>query len=212
MLLLLARHGNTFSPGQKVVWLGAKDDLPLVESGQMQAKILGQTLAELGLKPDCVFYGPLKRAERYAELVVESLSQGAPIPISVEARLNEIDYGLWSGCSDAEIIEKYGAAALEEWNKFANRPKNAAWQPSDEILKKEAKEFLAGLQASSYDLVLLVSSNGRLRYLCEALGGKLAEGKMKTGHISLARIDISQTQIISWNQAPAQLKDALAQS
>ncbi len=29
MLLLLARHGNTFNKGDKVVWVGAQTDLPL---------------------------------------------------------------------------------------------------------------------------------------------------------------------------------------
>ena len=31
--LLLVRHGNTFAPGDRVVWVGKGQDLPLVESG-----------------------------------------------------------------------------------------------------------------------------------------------------------------------------------
>jgi probable phosphoglycerate mutase len=38
MQLILSRHGNTFSPQDAVVWVGAKQDLPLVDSGVLQAK------------------------------------------------------------------------------------------------------------------------------------------------------------------------------
>ena len=42
--LLLVRHGNTFSPGDRVSWVGRGEDLPLVESGRAQASALGATL------------------------------------------------------------------------------------------------------------------------------------------------------------------------
>ena len=41
MLLLLARHGNTFDKGDKVVWVGARTDLPLTAKGREQARALG---------------------------------------------------------------------------------------------------------------------------------------------------------------------------
>ena len=37
MRLILSRHGNTFSPGEKAVWVGRRSDLPLVEEGRRQA-------------------------------------------------------------------------------------------------------------------------------------------------------------------------------
>ena len=37
--LLLVRHGNTFGPGDAVTWVGAREDLPLVESGEAQARM-----------------------------------------------------------------------------------------------------------------------------------------------------------------------------
>ena len=45
MLLLLARHGNTFNKGDKIVWVGARTDLPLTAKGREQALALGQALA-----------------------------------------------------------------------------------------------------------------------------------------------------------------------
>ena len=45
MLLLLARHGNTFEPSDKVVWVGARTDLPLTSMGREQAAALGEGLS-----------------------------------------------------------------------------------------------------------------------------------------------------------------------
>lgn len=56
--ILLARHGNTFGPGDTPVWVGAKEDLPLVESGEAQARALGEALAAAGLTPGRIVCGP----------------------------------------------------------------------------------------------------------------------------------------------------------
>ena len=49
MDILFARHGNTFGPGDKVVWVGRETDLPLVEKGLAQAEAAGQALVRAGL-------------------------------------------------------------------------------------------------------------------------------------------------------------------
>ena len=46
--ILLARHGNTFGPGDRIVWVGAQEDLPLVEKGEEQARALGNALRGAG--------------------------------------------------------------------------------------------------------------------------------------------------------------------
>ena len=44
MDILCARHGNTFAPGQRAVFVGAKEDLPLTEEGETQARDLAIAL------------------------------------------------------------------------------------------------------------------------------------------------------------------------
>ena len=53
--LIIARHGNTFGPGDTPTRVGARTDLPLVESGKAQAKALGLHFLENGLVPDVVY-------------------------------------------------------------------------------------------------------------------------------------------------------------
>lgn len=47
--LIIARHGNTFGPDDTPTRVGARTDLPLVESGIQQARLLGTHLRALGL-------------------------------------------------------------------------------------------------------------------------------------------------------------------
>ena len=49
MLLLLARHGNTFEKGDKVVWVGARTDIPLTAKGRDQAAALAAGLQPVSL-------------------------------------------------------------------------------------------------------------------------------------------------------------------
>ena len=52
--LLIVRHGNTFAAGEVARRVG-KTDVPLVASGEEQAKELGQYLATRQLTPDIAF-------------------------------------------------------------------------------------------------------------------------------------------------------------
>ena len=114
--LLLARHGNTFAPGQKVVWVGARDDLPLVESGIAQANILSEVLKNNAIKPNAVYAASLKRTVTYAQIICDQLNL-SQTPV-IDKRLNELDYGDWSGLSNNEIEERYGKDELEGWSKY----------------------------------------------------------------------------------------------
>lgn len=204
MLMLLARHGNTFSPGQKVVWVGAKNDLPLVESGILQAKHLAEHLLKHKIFPSQIYAGPLQRSRHYAELIMRGV--GKQLQIKLDPRLDEIDYGSWSGLSDAEIAGKYGASALAAWNNLSQRPQTADWQPGEAVIRAEVASMLDELQNNAaQETVLLVSSNGRLRYFCEALGGKISQGKMKTGHLSAVLCKDGKSELLFWDAAPEKI-------
>jgi broad specificity phosphatase PhoE len=73
MLLLLARHGNTFNKGDKVVWVGARTDLPLTAKGHEQALALGQALAPFAPRIKRVISGPLLRTREHAGFLCDAL-------------------------------------------------------------------------------------------------------------------------------------------
>ena len=212
MLLILARHGNTFGPGDTPVWVGAKEDLDLVEKGLEQSRAIGRALSRAGVIPDRVIAGPLKRTRIGAELATEHC--GFSGEIEIEERLKEIDYGVWGGRSDAEISETWGEAAIHDWRERSIPPAGAGWTPTPDQLATNARAVLdtATRDRSADMAVLIITSNGILRYFHTLLAGASAppeESKVKTGHMGAARINTDGLKLLAWNQPPEAMESAL---
>lgn len=197
--LLLARHGNTFGPGDKVVWVGAREDLPLVEKGEAQARELGEVLKTSGRTPERIISGPLKRTRRAAEIIGELC--GFDREIEIDTRLREIDYGSWGGKSNDEIEVEFGLEALTEWDVHHRRPAGVDWTPSEDVLKENALAAMADAVAEN-GFALVVTSNGILRYMHAALAGDDANAKVKTGNCCAAEIDGTIGTRLFWNEKP----------
>ncbi len=195
--VLLARHGNTFSPGDKVVWVGAKEDLPLVQKGEEQAAALGNALREAHLTPERIITGPLLRTRRAADLV--AVLCGFHGKIEIDKRLREIDYGSWGGKSCDEIIAEFGAEAHRTWNEDHRRPEGADWSPDETTLRANALAVMRDA-ALSRRFTLIITSNGVLRYMHGVLAGEDHDVKVKTGNI--CAVDIEAGQRLFWNQTP----------
>ena len=90
MLLLLARHGNTFNKGDKVVWVGARTDLPLTAKGREQAQALGQALMPFAPQIKRVISGPLLRTREHAAIICEGLKPPSPRPSPQGEREKEL--------------------------------------------------------------------------------------------------------------------------
>ncbi|MCD8562767.1 MAG: histidine phosphatase family protein, partial [Alphaproteobacteria bacterium] len=73
--LIIARHGNTFGPGDTVTYVGGRTDLPLVEKGVEQAKALGRYLKDNRLIPDVVYSSLLKRTQETARIAVKKAAR-----------------------------------------------------------------------------------------------------------------------------------------
>ena len=213
MLLILARHGNTFGPDDTPVWVGANEDLDLVEKGLEQSREIGRGLVAAGVVPDRILAGPLKRTRTGAALAAEQC--GFSGEIEIDERLREIDYGVWGGKSDAEIAERWSADAIEAWRERSIVPAGAGWSPSPEALKANARAvYDAATRDRGHDTaVLIVTSNGILRYFHALLAGDTArpeDAKVKTGRLGAARISQAGADLLLWNAEPTALKAALA--
>jgi broad specificity phosphatase PhoE len=210
MRILLARHGNTFGPGEKPVWVGRESDLPLVERGIEQAHAMAAGLAAKQLIPTSVLCGALRRTRRTAEIVVADLGL-ADAPI-VDPRLNEIDYGSWAGHSSDEIASKLGQAdAMRRWGEDDIWPTGAGWVSTEAEILGNIDGFLADLQADPGACPLVVSSNGIVRFVPRLLGltdprdGNAGSFRIRTGHMAaIARHD-GRLALRCWDVAPGDL-------
>jgi len=88
-VIVFARHGQT-APNRDGLVLGRADP-ELTEEGRRQAARLGEALA--GEPVTAILTSPLLRARQTAEAVAAACG----VPVTVDERLVEIDWGTWEG-------------------------------------------------------------------------------------------------------------------
>jgi broad specificity phosphatase PhoE len=217
MEVILSRHGNTFNPHDPVVWTGSKNDLSLVKKGEQQALALVQYLRDENIVPSAVYCGPLQRTKRYAEIVVSELCLDKEP--RVDQRLNEVDYGDWTGLTTRQVIARHGKEVFEGWDQKSVWPplNGGGWGGSPEALRLEVRSFMDELMRThrANDVILVISSNGRLRYFLSLIKNepdsetefdrriKAGTFKVKTGNICKMMIQNGDISLESWNQNPS---------
>ena len=178
--LIIARHGNTFRPGETPTRVGAHTDLPLVE--EERARGIGRYLKQIkGLTPTRIVAAPLQRTMNTARLAAEEL--GNPAPVTPDARFVEVDYGPDENKTEPEVmarlgrvaceargekpesltpeqLEALGAEAIELWNTRAIAPDG--WQVDVPAIIEAWRRLADEVQEG--ETVLCVSSNGVIRF------------------------------------------------
>ena len=209
MRVVLVRHGNTFSPGEQAVWVGARTDLALVEKGREQAEEVGNELCRAGMTVNRIFAGPLRRTAETAAIIAR-IAGIAPQAVVIDPRLVELDYGDWEGLASDRIRELYGNSDLDGWEHSNAWPTAARWPATKrEVVARVLacfEEMRPSSPAHENAIDVVVSSNGIFRLLAEALGFSSGAGKMATGNISLIMRAADGTwQVERWNAAPGSL-------
>ena len=104
--VLLARHGDTAaSQGNRF----ATVDIPLTKEGRVHASELAVRLARYPI--DAIYASSLHRAMDTAGYTARVHGmEVTPVP-----NLREIDHGVWASMSREEIMAKFGAAQIEEY-------------------------------------------------------------------------------------------------
>jgi probable phosphoglycerate mutase len=223
-ICLIARHGNTFRPGEIPTRVGGATDLPLVE--EERARAVGRYLVAHGLCPDRVHAAPLKRTTRTAELIVEEA--GLALPVIPEARFTEIDYGPDENRTEEQVkrrlgeelarrdalhdpsaaeILALGEGCLEEWNARAVVP--PGWRVDTGEIIRAWQAFAAAIPDGS--TTLLCTSNGIIRFaprlLDDAYDAFCREHDLKvaTGSLSIFRFENNRWHCPAWNVKPYRL-------
>jgi broad specificity phosphatase PhoE len=194
--LILFRHGNTFEAHEKPVWVGSTSNPPLTEQGRIQAQSAAHFLKRNAILPAAMYSGPLKRTLEFADIVARET--GYPAKVQVEPSLNELDYGAWSGKTNDEISARFGKQCLEGWEQRGHWPEGCGWGSSDQVVLKETQQFVMSLSASP---VVVITSNGRLRYFARLVEG-VTPSKVKTGHGCHLVIADGVVTIKAWNFSP----------
>ena len=97
--LYITRHGITESNKKKIYMGDSEEGLAL--DGVVQAKVLGKSLQDLGLKR--IFSSPMKRALETAKIIGDILNT----PVEIEDDLAEMRLGPWKGLTEEEVSRQY---------------------------------------------------------------------------------------------------------
>ena len=125
MRLILVRHGNTFETDMPAFYVGSQQDLPLVASGELQAAKLGQYFAKTYPELKAIYSGPLIRMQQTAGFILDAMP--THVSIQIDTRLNELDYGAWSGLTAHQVQERFGQDDFEQWENYSEWPKQGGW-------------------------------------------------------------------------------------
>ncbi|MDD3370899.1 MAG: histidine phosphatase family protein [Alphaproteobacteria bacterium] len=201
--LIIARHGNTFSPGDVVTRVGARTDMPLSPSGLEQATKLGLYLREYNLLPDIVFTSSLRRTKQTAAQALATAD--VQCMASAISLFDEIDYGVDENKPEAEVVARVGEAALKAWDEDAIVPKG--WNVDVEGIVRGWKAFgdemLRGFGGKK---ILVVTSNGIARFAPHLTGdfeGFRQSHKLKLSTGALAVLAHNRAWTVEvWNVKP----------
>ncbi|MEG3089327.1 histidine phosphatase family protein [Sphingomonas sp. PB4P5] len=203
LALTIVRHGDTFAPGEAPRRIGAKTDLPLVASGEAQARALGRLFARETF--DRVLVSPLRRTQHTAELILAE--SNAPPSVETCSWLAEIDHGPDEDQAEDRVLARLGAAALARWNEALVAP--AGW-----IV--DAPGRLAawrGVLATATGHMLIITSAGAARFVLKAdpalahQARSLASLKLRTGAWGKIVVADGRSRIAAWDRRPDETYD-----
>jgi broad specificity phosphatase PhoE len=225
MRIFLIRHGNTFgedqSGGKRIFMCGCNNNIPLVQKGRAQARMMAKYLENSDVIPSALYSSHLIRTWEHAVLIQEHFYHRRQllIPLFLDDRIIELDYGHWSGLTtegntpqDNEIIARFGQKSWDDWQNQRIIPSDPAqgWQMTREEIINNVSSFFTELinRHHKNDIVLIIGSQGFLGFVTTLLKGGLDLAiiedrfKMSTGNFSELVFEAEEFRLISWNKQP----------
>ncbi|MFJ1268504.1 histidine phosphatase family protein [Legionella lytica] len=203
--LLIARHGNTFGPGETVRRVGTTD-LPLVESGLLQGYALGSYLKQEQLIPDVIFTSTLQRTIQTAKQAQQAM--GTQLPMENLSIFNELDYGPDENQPEEQVVARLGQEALTAWEAQALVPNGWHVSPVEIITNwQHFAEYLR--QQHQGKTCLVITSNGIARFAPYLTGDFVAFSthypiKIATGALCIFTNEAKSAtwDCLGWNVRP----------
>ena len=193
-MLILARHGRTSANAQRLL-LG-RMDLPLDETGLLQASSVGAALAKSDVPPVRVIASPLGRAVETARAVAHACGVS---DIETDERWIEVDYGDFDGEPLADVPG-------EVWQHWRS---DSAWTPPNGesladvgVRVRAACEELTEAAAQS-DVIVVSHVSPIKAAVAWAVGtGDQAAWRLFCDVASISRIRTigDQPTLVSWNE------------
>lgn len=160
--LFILRHGQTV--WNKAGKFQGRRDSPLTALGRAQALRQRAILDGFGMVPSLVYSSPQGRALATARLIF-----GDDVPIRMDDRLQEIDFGLWEGKTRDEVHSEIDGAFDEAGQWQFNSPGGEDLP----ALMRRARDFLDALPGPA-----IIVSHGTLSIVLRGICMALSEAEM----------------------------------
>ena len=181
--IYFVRHGESeWNVADRIC---GQTDVPLTAKGHEQARETGRKIIQEGIKAEMILCSPLLRAKNTAQ----HISEITGIPLQVEPRLMEQNFGVWEGSSPRRS-EEFHAAKKEFLSRYGNGESmfhlaQRIYNLLDE-LKKENKNYI------------LVAHNGIARVIRSYFGEMTNEEYAAYGvkNCSVTMFDFSYDAVV----------------
>jgi probable phosphoglycerate mutase len=183
--IYLARHGETSLNAAGL--LRGRLDPPLTEKGQTQAEALADALQ--GEDIHLIVTSPLQRAIATARPLAERIG----VPVEIDQRFNDRDYGVWAGISRDEVEAR--------WGSVDDAP---GVESADAVLARVLEGFREITTKLGDGVGMIVSHDAINRPLLVALESSLANRAIpqETGCYNVLRSSDHTWKVVSVNNVP----------
>ena len=190
MEITFVRHGQTEWNATRRYQ--GRSDIPLSHAGVGQAEAIRDALAARPF--DAIFASDLSRAIETARIV----AQPHHLPVRIDARVREFDFGAWEGLTWPEIVER--------WPEFRDQGATMAklYAPDGgerfEDVCVRVGAFLDDVRCMPYENVLVVTHAGVLHAVLEVLGEAVQDRpgdglSVSFSQASITRIAMNDEQV-----------------
>ncbi len=179
----LARHGQTaLNVGGRLRGLS---DPPLDDEGHAEAERLGAVLAEM--RPAIVYSSPLQRAVATAAVIARC----AGVEAKTDERLNDRDYGPWTGKGKADVERQFGSVDAAP-----------GVEPADEVFTRARAAFLELVAEAGSGPLVLVSHDAINRPLLRAFEPGLGDVGQRTACWNQLSLSDGSWRVDTYDQKP----------
>ena len=155
-MIYIIRHGQTALNNARA--LQGRSNHPINEAGEQQARELGEWFHTQGIRFDAVFSSPLQRAVQTAKLAA------GEVPIRVDERLIEMDYGPYEGMD----LRNPAPEVMAFFRDFVHAPAPEGMEPLHEVVERTGR-FMETLRGENEKNILIsthaIAMKGILEYL-----------------------------------------------
>ena len=179
--LVIVRHGESLFNLTKQYT--GQTDVPLTEKGISQAKITAKYILE-NYKIDEVYSSDLSRAINTAKPVSDPLG----LKIKTDARLREINAGIWQGMYFKDVREKY-KEEYERYQSDITTQRTLGGEGLFDVQKRTFEAINDIVTANDGKTVMIATHNGPLMTIYTKLRGQSLNEAKSLSNNSITEID-----------------------